>query len=137
MKDRGYTLVELLVTLTILSITAAVVVPALRPSDIEDSAAERVEGLFRLARRAALEAGEQVVLIVEPRSGRWLLEGANVDTTGLISVENARFQPSERIVARFSPTGAADAPVVQVSEGGRTRTLRLDRWTGRMSDETP
>ena len=66
--DAGFTLLEMLVALTILGLVAAIAVPALtRPSDgVKLSAAAReITGALRLARSAAIARNNEQVLLID------------------------------------------------------------------------
>lgn len=74
-RRLGFSLVELLVVLAIIGITAMVVAPALG-SLLGDPAREKnaeVRQLFRESERGALETGESRELRIELRSGRYRL----------------------------------------------------------------
>jgi len=72
----GFTLVEMLVTLIILTIAAAVAAPAFRALYEEDPltmAEHRLEALFRLARDSAIRGGQPVTVVIDSLSGLvWL-----------------------------------------------------------------
>jgi prepilin-type N-terminal cleavage/methylation domain-containing protein len=68
---QGFTLIELIVVLAILSLVAAVTLPALlRPR----SGTTPVQTVIESARDAAARRGETVYLRIDP-SGRWHMEG--------------------------------------------------------------
>lgn len=83
MARRGFTLLELLVTLLILGIMAAVAAPAFvgdrPPPDLVD-AEGRVEALFRMARDSAVRTATPVTVVVDSVSGLvWLDARAPLD----------------------------------------------------------
>lgn len=72
----GFTLVEVGVVIVILSLMAAVAVPAFRrmvqPDELRD-AVGRVEALFRLARDSAIASGRAVTVVIDSVTGHvWL-----------------------------------------------------------------
>lgn len=70
-RRRGYTLIELIVVLAILSLAAAVTLPALlRPW----TGTTAVQTVIESARDAAARRGETVYLRIDP-SGTWRMEG--------------------------------------------------------------
>jgi len=72
----GFTLVEVVVVLVILSLMAAVAVPAFRRMAERDEltdAVGRVEMLFRLARDSAIAGGRAVTVVIDSVTGHvWL-----------------------------------------------------------------
>ncbi|MGH7503331.1 MAG: pilus assembly FimT family protein [Longimicrobiales bacterium] len=73
---RGFTLLEVVVTLLIVAIAAAVAAPAFRSLYAEDpltTAEQRFEALFRLARDSAIRGGQPVTVVIDSISGLvWL-----------------------------------------------------------------
>ena len=129
---RGFTLLELMVTLAIVAILATISVPSMRDS-IQNSKAERATGLFELdlqfARSNAISRGEVVIIsplnndiangwqIVAETSGDTLRERGPLDSGVTITLANGGFQP-----VSFTPTG-------QVREE-RTIQIRIEHCTG-------
>lgn len=76
MRRGGFTLVEIIVVLIILTIAAAVAAPAFRALYEEDpltTAEHRLEALFRLARDSAIRGGQPVTVVIDSMSGLvWL-----------------------------------------------------------------
>lgn len=70
-RHTGFTLVELLVVLIVMSLAAALVAPAILSRRQDDSA---LKALVASARAAAARRGEILYLHLEP-TGRWRLEG--------------------------------------------------------------
>src|SRR5205823_3715522 len=70
--QRGFTLVEMLVVLTLLGLAAALVAPAILPARHTD--ASQFAALVAASRDAALRRAEVIWLRVE-RSGAWRLDG--------------------------------------------------------------
>ena len=71
-RNRGLTLLELLVVLVLLGLAVTLAAPAFLSSDRPpDDAVQRV---IDSARRAAVQRAEAVTLAIEP-DGRWVVEG--------------------------------------------------------------
>lgn len=136
---RAYTLVELVVVLFLLGLSAAAVAPALAPLVEDDpvrEGAEEVARVLRSARRSALERGEAVAVVLEPASGRYWVRTAGADPVplaeGAFALREGVALSAESPRARlsFAPSGAAAGGPVTVHGAGRARTLRIERWTG-------
>ncbi len=136
---RGFTLVEVVVMLAILGLTAAAVAPALGRLGTEPtgSAAREFAGDLRSARRTAIERGRAATVSTVPGTGRYTVERDARDGDGPPEVDvrdlpdDARFAASEppaRI--RFSPLGVATAGRVSIRAAGRRTVVSVDRWTG-------
>ena len=129
---RGFTLLELMVTLAIVAIVTAIAVPAMQDMT-ENAKAERITGLFELdlqfSRSHAISRGEVVTIsphdngiasgwqIVAETSGDTLRERGPLDSGVTITLANGGFQP-----VSFTPTG-------QVLEE-RTIQIRIENCTG-------
>ena len=140
---RGFTLVEVLVVIAILGITAAAVVPALARATTEDDVTRAARGFERVAvaaRTTALERATPVELILVPESGRYwvrLVDGTAIDS-GTIALENGTRvrSPVPRPQFRFGPLGTADGDSLLILGAGGAQALVLDRWTGGIRVET-
>jgi prepilin-type N-terminal cleavage/methylation domain-containing protein len=72
MRRAGFTLIEIIITLLIMGVMAAVAAPAFlgepKPREMED-AQGRLEALFRIARDSAVKIATPVTVVVDSASG--------------------------------------------------------------------
>jgi prepilin-type N-terminal cleavage/methylation domain-containing protein len=135
---RGFTLVEVVVVIAILGITAAAVVPALARATAEDDLTRGARALGEVldaARTRALERAISVRVAFVPETGRyWVTAAEQVLDSGAFALDPAvRLQsPSARPTFRFDPLGTADGDSVLLVGSSGARALNLDRWTGEL-----
>lgn len=153
-RQYGLTLIELLVTLSILALVAAVVAPALArraPADDLTRAAAEVRAVLTHARQTALANGATVTLMIDPVNARYWIEPADASTeqtsdassrlraraTDASPPDSIALPPGVQIVATaprvqyvFSPTGPAFGEPVTLVHEGRSVRVALDPWTG-------
>jgi type II secretion system protein H len=134
---RGFTLVEILVVLAILGITAAAVVPALARATAEDDltrAARTLERVVVAARATALERATTVGVTLVPESGRYwvrLPDGTTIDSGTIALDQGTRIHSAvPRPQFRFGPLGTADGDSLLLLAATGAQALVLDRWTG-------
>jgi general secretion pathway protein H len=129
--QSAFTLVELLIVLAILGLTAAVVVPALPrlvPDDPLTQSTGEVVGLLREARGAALERAAPVTVTLDPATGRYWTG----DTSAVLHLAEGVTLSADtnRVSFTFTATGPAHGPVVLVRAPDGARQVGVDRWTG-------
>lgn len=136
---RGFTLVELIVVLGILSIVTAIVAPSLfsnvRPTDLEQSASELARLVSR-ARALAVEQGTTSHLTFVPRERRYVLQftlGTRDSTltsplqiAPAVVLDDAR----PRIAVRFDAIGRATPERLVLRSGDRLALVSVDPWSG-------
>lgn len=133
----GATLLELLVVLLIMGISAAVVAPALPRSSESGSPDEletEVRQLLHRARMTALERGESVTLRVEPAGHGYSIETERSLTRlveGTFSVPDGMQVRIGSGALTYDPTGGAVGGPLSIIATAGLRTLVIDPWAGR------
>ncbi len=136
----GFTLVEIVVVLAILALTAAAVVPAFTRAIDDDpvtAAARRLERILLDARATGLTRAVPVRVAIVPETGRyWVFKEVGGDSTALDS-GSLTLAPGLRLwsaaarpTIRFSPVGVVDADSLLVLGATGARALVIARWTG-------
>jgi prepilin-type N-terminal cleavage/methylation domain-containing protein len=143
--DRGYTLIEIVVVLSIVAVVTAMVMPSMHagaPSAVLRSA-DDVAGVLRAARRAALEEAVPVVVTLVPATSAYRAEIDAGDTSTVLAqgvlalapgVRLASDRPATRFV--FDRLGGADPDSVAVTGDEGTAMVVVDRWTGEIDVRT-
>jgi prepilin-type N-terminal cleavage/methylation domain-containing protein len=136
-RRSGFTLVEILIVLAILGITAAAVVPAFTRVAAEDDvtrASREIEAVLLRARATALDRATRVEVGFVPELGRyWIRDGGGepIDSGTIVMPGGSRMSSN---VARprfyLSPAGVIDGDSIAVLGSGGARAISIDRWTG-------
>ncbi|MBI1962522.1 MAG: GspH/FimT family protein [Candidatus Rokubacteria bacterium] len=135
---RGFTLLELLVTLFLVALALALVAPALgRTSDTVRARAEVAgfSAVLRHAREQAITTRQAHTVVVDPAAHRLTI------TTGDDEVRRTRALPTRLVVEavsrdalamRFEPHGASSGGEFRLTSGGITYRVSVDPITGRV-----
>jgi prepilin-type N-terminal cleavage/methylation domain-containing protein len=103
----GFTLIEIIVTIIILTVAAAVAAPAFRALYQEDpltAAEHRMEALFRLARDSAIRSGRPVTVVIDSLSGLVWLDAPPFAGTADSIQEASLAQRSSSVIGMRAPT---------------------------------
>ena len=142
---RGFTLLELMVVLVLLALTAAAAVPAFlgnRALAADERVARLIADLLTQTRDAARTSGAAATLVltapIDQIGGRYWITTRDSSSTGLLSLPNGvrvTGLANARTQCRFDPAGPATACAITV-HGARARTVRVNAWSGeiRMDD---
>lgn len=138
---RGFTLVELVVTLFVLALAAAVVAPALGRG--VDSLRGRVEvsgfaAFLRTAREQAITRGEPQEVRVDPDARELVLATPGSDVTRLSRrfnfLQAIEANPPDALVVTFQPQGLSSGGSFRIqAPGNRNYLVTVDPFTGRVS----
>lgn len=132
---RGFTLLELLVTLTVLALATAGVTWALRDGeqDVLDRQAERLQAQMQVARQLARAGGAPVVLRLLPDG--YAFDGLPASADAPLAVRHAWLdgRTSAQLLQGGSPLVLGPEPMIppfriQLSLGHARRTLATDGW---------
>ena len=133
---RGFTLLELMVVLVLLAITAAAAVPAFlgnTNATAERRVATALGDALAQARGVARETGAPATFVLSPADGRYWLAAGDSVTTGVLPLARdgvrLAIDGGERQQCRFEPAGPATSCAITV-RGGRELTVRVDAWSG-------
>jgi prepilin-type N-terminal cleavage/methylation domain-containing protein len=124
---RGFTLLEMLVTLLLMAVAAALAVPALRSIY---RPAPSVGTLLPLAREAAVRRGETIFLRIDA-SGRWRLEGAASASAEALGSGRIEPFPGLPITLVVSPLGAC---ALDAESAARDPAISVDALTCSVRD---
>jgi general secretion pathway protein H len=139
---RGFTLLELIVTLAVLAIAAVVVTPAIGRGTDALQARAQVAGFaatLRHARERAINAQRTHRVIVEPDAHRLAIVAASggaeekeVRETRTLS-SKLTIEPSEGSAeVTFDARGVASAAAFKLTSGGIVYHVKVDPLTGRV-----
>lgn len=138
-RSRGFTLLEVMVVLTILALTLTLVVPALSrgmsPS-LSDVARELSIGI-RQARTAALSAQQTAVFRVDPERHVYIEhsgESRNIPEDIAIRAQVASSEVlAKKAAFRFFADGSSTGGTLLLTQGDQTLAVEVDWLTGKVS----
>jgi len=139
--ERGFTLIELVVTLLVLALAAAVVVPGIGRSI--DSVRPRAEisgfaAYLRAAREQAIVRGEAQAVRLDPQTRSLAITAADSEAvrssrsfTYLLRIEP---EPPQALAVTFAPLGFSSGATYHIlAPGNRRYLITVDPLTGRVS----
>ena len=135
----GFTLMEMAIILVILTVAAAVVIPAL--SDLGrtrgTTTTDAVLTLLRTARQIAIQQSATVTVLLDPQTGHFRVDSVSATGAGLVIEDSLRLGASDQLETDqprlryvFTPSGAAFSDSLVIRGTDSTRTLFVDVWSG-------
>lgn len=137
---RGFTLIEIVVVISLLGVVAAVSVPAMlsgmRRSRVEELSSSMMQ-LVQTTRSAAANRATAATLTIDTERDRYWIEtdsgnGTVVIQSGVIEPKRALSgnEQRRRLSVRFSADGIASADSLRLRVDGNAATISIDLWTG-------
>jgi prepilin-type N-terminal cleavage/methylation domain-containing protein len=138
---RGFTLIELAVTLLVLALAAAVIVPGIGRSIASVRARAEISGFaayLRAAREQAITRGEAHAVRLDPETRSLAITAGGSDAvrstrsfTYLLRIEP---EPPDALTVQFAPLGFSTGATFRIlAPGDRYYLVTVDPLTGRVS----
>jgi general secretion pathway protein H len=132
--ERGFSLIELIVVLAILSVAAVAVAPLATPwqrGTLVNVAARDVALALRAARAAAIHANQETIFTLDGAAGQYWSDRAPAPKPlpARVTAAFAPGLPQGRI--RFFPDGGASGGTIVLSDPHRSASIRIDALSGR------
>lgn len=136
---RGFTLLEMTITLAVMAVASMLVVPAL--VDLGQTPPRRTaEGLLSLLKAAhdlAVDSNTTVNVVLDPVSGRYRVDSTGMFTAGVVAegqLDSGALETMsttmDRISYRFGPTGASFGDTVRIRGIDSSVVVWVDPWNG-------
>ena len=138
---HGFTLIELAVTLLVLALAAAVLVPGIGRSVASVRARAEISGFaayLRAAREQAITRGEAQAVRLDPETRSLAITAAGSDavrsTRSFTYLERIESDPPEALAVTFAPLGFSTGATFRIlAPGNRYYLVTVDPLTGRVS----
>jgi prepilin-type N-terminal cleavage/methylation domain-containing protein len=138
---RGFTLLELIVTLFVIALAVGIVVPVVgRSTDSLRGRSDiaRFSAMLRHARDQAITTRRGHAVVVDPAAHRVLIVAApdEVRQTRLLSADlGVEATPPEALTVRFEPSGVSSGGNFRLTTGRMRYRVTIDPFTGRVRVE--
>jgi general secretion pathway protein H len=132
-RERGFTLLEVMIVLTILGLVVAMTLPLIgrRGSGANlVAAASELRAVIHGARTAAIAGGQPVIFRGDPSSGYWL-GGSHYRLTSVDAANPVRVATAGGSRIAFFPSGGSSGGRVIVRSAATRREIAVDPVTGR------
>jgi len=139
-SSRGFTLLELIVTLSVVALAVGLAVPTIARSTDAIRARADVAGfsaLLRHGRERAIVTRKPHAVVVDPAARRVSLlaggpEGEVRETRALPERLTVEAEPPPALIVRFEPQGGGSGGDFRLSSGGVVYRVTVDALTGRV-----
>lgn len=140
--EGGFTLLELVAVLALMALLMGLVLPGLQRTwkrESDRSSLRRLAGLLRAARSEAATRHQRVRLFLDPKSGRYQLEGSaqQGQLTGLQLAEaHLVWQDQEKsrgYIAFYGDGSSSGGKLVLVEAAGPRHLLKVEIITGKVT----
>jgi len=136
-NSRGFTLLELVVTLLVLAVAVAVVTPTIgRSTENLRARAQvaRLTAMLRHAREQAITTRRAHALVVDPQAHRLtIMAGEDATSTRTLPADvNIEAFPPQALTVRFEPYGFSNGGDFRVQSGPIRYRVVVDGLTGRV-----
>lgn len=136
---RGFTLLEMSITLAVMAVATILVVPAL--VDLGQSpkheTADELRSLLKASRALAIDSNTTVTVVLDPVSGKYRVDSTGVFGSGPVTEGQLEVGAVEMMVTdldrlqyTFRPTGAAFGDTVAVRGIDSSVVVWVDPWSG-------
>jgi prepilin-type N-terminal cleavage/methylation domain-containing protein len=141
-SSRGFTLLELIVTLFVVAVTIGLVVPVIGRSSTAIRARADVAGfsaLLRHARERAITTRQSHVVVIDPIARKMTVlaggpDGDVKETRALPERLTVEATPPPALTVRFEPQGTSSGADYKVTAGDVVYRVTVDPITGRVKN---
>jgi prepilin-type N-terminal cleavage/methylation domain-containing protein len=136
---RGFTLLEMSITLAVMAVAAMLVVPALVDFGQvpQRRTAEGLLSLLKASRALAIDSNTTVTVVIDPTNGKYRVDSTGVFGTGAVTegqIDETSMETmattAVRVKYSFGPTGAAVGDTVRVRGIDSSVVVLVDPWNG-------
>jgi prepilin-type N-terminal cleavage/methylation domain-containing protein len=141
-SSRGFTLLELIVTLFVVAVTIGLVVPVIGRSSTAIRARADVAGfsaVLRHARERAITTRQSHVVVIDPQARKMTVlaggpDGDVKETRALPERLTVEATPPPALTVRFEPQGTSSGADYKVTAGDVVYRVTVDPITGRVKN---